>query len=500
MTKDYLAQLKVDPNDKLDHGVKGMKWGVRRDERPLLTKDQALNISQRSQVKLASAISAVATVGITSNAAATLFQLQSRFEHLKIVEAVIQEAQNNPYINEAGRTALKSTKNHIVKGLIGSAIATTAISATIGIVTHRTAKAYFAPIHKVYGDAKGKINGDLKRLGKDLKSGKRGKMSDKEYQKEVSKIVAKHMTKDRSNILSPFHELARSQLGTEYNTKALDIKFEKLPNTELYHKMTVTTPTGLKLVKAIKNVQHSDLDEDGDQFKDWDIYFDYKFDEDGYIDEWSAPTIEITNDLLNNNFNFDAVVSKFGGLNPEGDAVGPTKIGNDQYLAHYGIRGMKWGVSRKRGPKGTVGETADAKSAAAAKSTTGSTAKPSTPDEPKKEVFGAASGESSQDRYSRLATQAKGGGAHQMSEQDLKFFNARTEALAKVNKMNEVKPGWLQTTTKTVIQNAAQKSMQSVANAVTDKYVSGPLVKAIKGLPVDAPAPKGGGKKKKSKK
>jgi hypothetical protein len=29
-TKDYLAMRKVDPEDREDHGVKGMKWGVRK--------------------------------------------------------------------------------------------------------------------------------------------------------------------------------------------------------------------------------------------------------------------------------------------------------------------------------------------------------------------------------------------------------------------------------------------------------------------------------------
>lgn len=98
--------------------------------------------------------------------------------------------------------------------------------------------------------------------------------------------------------------------------------------------------------------------------------------------------------------------------------------------------------------------------------------------EPKK-VVGAASGETSPQRYARLAEQAKSGRANEMDEQDLKFFNARTEALAKIAKMNETQPGWLAVTTKKVLQNAAQTAMQDVATGATKKLISGPLLETL---------------------
>lgn len=87
--------------------------------------------------------------------------------------------------------------------------------------------------------------------------------------------------------------------------------------------------------------------------------------------------------------------------------------------------------------------------------------------------------ESSSARYDRLAKQAKAGKASDMTEQDLKFFNARTDALAKINKMNEAKPGWLAETSKKVLQQTAQNTMQNIADGVAKKYVSGPILDSI---------------------
>jgi hypothetical protein len=123
----------------------------------------------------------------------------------------------------------------------------------------------------------------------------------------------------------------------------------------------------------------------------------------------------------------------------------------------YGVKGMQWGVTRTR-----------AERAAARKTATPATTKP--PDGP----------ESSSARYSRLQAQAKGGGAKSMSDDDLKFFNARTEALAKVNKMNEQNPGWLSETAKKVLQKTAQRQMQTLSDSLADKYIATPLVEKIK--------------------
>ena len=312
-------------------GTKGMKWGVRRDERNLGIRDQALNLSQRSQVKIANSISTLASVGLATNAAAAGFQLQARFEHLKVVNALIDQAQNNPLLSDASREGLKAAKNHVVKGLVASAAATTAVTFAIGIISTRTAKAYFAPLHKAYGDVKPKINADLKALSKDIKKGKRPSLTVKDYNAEVSAIVAKHLTADKNNILSPFHELARSQLGTEFNSKDLNIKLEKLPNTDLYDKITILTPNGLKLVKSVKRVKHADSDPDVGNI---DMFFDYKFDEDGYVSDWSCPTIEIANDMFEGVFDMEEITSKYGDLSQ-------STFDDSENLEHFGFGDLK---------------------------------------------------------------------------------------------------------------------------------------------------------------
>jgi len=128
----------------------------------------------------------------------------------------------------------------------------------------------------------------------------------------------------------------------------------------------------------------------------------------------------------------------------------------------HGVKGMKWGVRRSSSQlKVEAAKRGEAKPASSSST----------------EHHGS---ETSQARYARLKAQAKAGGASSMSQEDLKFFNARTEAVAKVNKLNETNPGWLKTTTKTVLQQAAQRQMQAVADGIAGKYISDPILAALK--------------------
>jgi hypothetical protein len=131
-------------------------------------------------------------------------------------------------------------------------------------------------------------------------------------------------------------------------------------------------------------------------------------------------------------------------------------------IKHYGIKGMKWGVRRT-----------PAQLESAAKSEGGESSSSSKSDAP-------SGSETSEQRYSRLAAQARSGKASSMSDADLKFFNARTEAMAKVNKLNEQKPGWLAQATKTVVQKTAQRSMQTISDALADKYINDRITSALK--------------------
>lgn len=142
----------------------------------------------------------------------------------------------------------------------------------------------------------------------------------------------------------------------------------------------------------------------------------------------------------------------------------------------YGVKGMKWGIRRSSSQLRAAAKTRQAQPEAA-KSGAQSGKQP-TPHLQKLTGI-QAHVESSPARYARLKAEAKAGRASQMTEQDLKFFNARTEALSKVNKMNEKKSGWLADTTKTVLLNSTQKSMQAVSDSVANKYISGPIIDAI---------------------
>lgn len=134
----------------------------------------------------------------------------------------------------------------------------------------------------------------------------------------------------------------------------------------------------------------------------------------------------------------------------EGDAV------------QYGVLGMKWGRRRS-----------DA-ALAAAETSRAKAGEPVTPTAKRSD-----GPESSHDRYARIAGVAKGGGAKGLSDDDLKFFNARTEAIKKVDKMFEEKPSWLRTTSDDVVRAVAKQQMQAVLSIVATKMISARVNEAM---------------------
>ena len=157
------------------------------------------------------------------------------------------------------------------------------------------------------------------------------------------------------------------------------------------------------------------------------------------------------------------------------DYIGAAMASADD-LMQYGRKGMKWG--QRIFTKGEGKSTPSKKSDDAGSTTT----KPASSAPAKRPPGNIQDNvESSSARYARLDQQAKAGKAFEMTEQDLKFYNARTDALAKINKMNEEKPSWLRETTTEVIQSTAKRQMQMVSNALADKYVGDPIKQSILG-------------------
>lgn len=148
-------------------------------------------------------------------------------------------------------------------------------------------------------------------------------------------------------------------------------------------------------------------------------------------------------------------------------------------MKQSGVNGMRWGVRRDRSALRAAAKARA--SAPAKKETTDEKAKVSSGSSEKKPPGNIQDNvESSSTRYARLTQEAKSGRANAMTEQDLKFYNARTDALAKINKMNEADPGWLSKTTKSVIQKSAQRQMQMVSDTIADKYIGKPIADALK--------------------
>lgn len=119
---------------------------------------------------------------------------------------------------------------------------------------------------------------------------------------------------------------------------------------------------------------------------------------------------------------------------------------------HYGVPGMKWG-QRKSDATGSQ--------------------KSGTP----KAIPKAPANENSAQKYDRLRMQVKTHGPNSLEPEELNFVNARTEAIAKINKMNVSSPGWLTDTSKVVLQETTKTLMKDLAVKAGKEFIVKPLIK-----------------------
>jgi hypothetical protein len=82
-------------------------------------------------------------------------------------------------------------------------------------------------------------------------------------------------------------------------------------------------------------------------------------------------------------------------------------------------------------------------------------------------------------RYERIRTIAKAGRTKDLSDDDMRFFNNRSQAIHKVNAYTAKKPHWAKETGVKVLQNTATAAVGGVAAAVTARYVTKPLIDGL---------------------
>jgi hypothetical protein len=128
-----------------------------------------------------------------------------------------------------------------------------------------------------------------------------------------------------------------------------------------------------------------------------------------------------------------------------------SNLDGENYLAHFGVKGMKWGIRKSDSSGSSRGGS--------------------------KSIPKASANETHGEKYNRLRSQIKTHGPNSVSTEDLNFVNARTEAIAKINKMNIASPGWLTDTSKVILQETTKTLMKDLAVKAGKQFIVKPLIK-----------------------
>lgn len=281
------------------HGVKGMKWGVRRsDEELARARGGAMVSPKRRTAPL------LGDYGDNKGASSKVSNYGSTM---------------------AGATAARvATRGALAKAAVTSAslaevlgISAAGMGATIP--ASMATRAYLQPLSMAYHSSKSEIRKNTKALnekysqpGKNLRE---NKSLQKSYDSEYKKIVESALNRSKSGWTHPFRKIAETRSGkTSENQYTMKFYLTKDGVRKPY--MTITSPSGRESSVKLGKFKHADDD------------FDYKgssydvvlTESDGYISDFSILALE---DLYNEMEHQD------------GD-----------YLEHHGVKGMKWGVRR----------------------------------------------------------------------------------------------------------------------------------------------------------
>ena len=197
--------------------------------------------------------------------------------------------------------------------------------------------------HKTYRNAAGKIRQGIRKINKDPKYVKQDFRKDsplrKEYYSEISKMSTEQLNAAASRKGASPSKRFELRFDFDVSREAKPTITVRRRDTRLGRKDARKTakesrgPSALdKTIKAVKEVKHAE---------DESATFDLVVDEMGYILDLGIPVDEV-----------DEV--------EQSDNV-------DEFLAHYGVKGMKWGVRKDRSGGGSRKSKPDSKTPATKK-------------------------------------------------------------------------------------------------------------------------------------
>lgn len=277
------------------------------------------------------------------------------------------------------------------------------------------AAAVISPMSIVYHSSRREIKHEVKKInekytspGHDIRTKKSLQAA---YNKDIQKSISTAINRKKSGWTRPARAIANNRAGKHVNTK-YDVDFYMTDNWNKAAYIVLTSPKGQTKDLRVGFAKHSDEDD----LSTLHLEVTLPRDEHGLITDFIIPDLEGTSTLS------------------QSDSV-------NEFLSHYGVRGMHWGVRRQRSSAGS--------SAPASKSNgkppwqSPPVKKAVVPVPPPKKRFGKTkypkilSEEAQQLHEIRL--KAKRHGVHSLTNKELEIVNKRLDLQQKYQKAHPKK-------------------------------------------------------------